>query len=137
MITKDHRFKSWDGLIQIVLKQGKSFRTENLSLKTLPAEHSYLQSRYNKLVKSRPNLNSEMKLAPKFAVVISKKVCKSAVKRNRIRRRIYEWVRLNLSDLDQGQLTVIFAYSDTLATLPVAKLYEQLAQLFDRAGIKS
>jgi ribonuclease P protein component len=35
------------------------------------------------------------------AIVVSKKVSKSAVKRNRIRRRIYEWLRVNAETIPE------------------------------------
>src|SRR5689334_5514559 len=103
MVQKQYRFKSWDGFIQIVLKKGLPARSESFSLRTLPSGHPYIQSRYKKLLNTRPKLNSSMALAPKFAVVVSKKVSKSAVVRNRIRRRTFEWIRINIDTLDSTQ----------------------------------
>ena len=135
MIQKRYRFTSWDGFIKIVLKKGPSFRSDFLSLRTLPSNHSHLSSRYTKLISAHPKLNKGMSPAPKFAVVVSKKVSKSAVTRNRIRRRIYEWLRLNLSQLDQEQLTVIFVHNEILAKMPYLSLVEQLEKTFKKAGL--
>lgn len=44
-----------------------------------------------------------------FAVVVSKKIEKKAVKRNRLRRQIYESLRLNLSLLKEFFTVVIIA----------------------------
>ncbi len=135
MIQKQFRFKSWDGFIQIVLKKGAPTRSESFSIKTLPSAHPYVRSRYNKLVNTRPKLNSNMPLAPKFAVVVSKKVSKSAVVRNRIRRRIFEWIRLNNQSLRQDQLTMVFVNTDSVAKITYNELNEQLAELFKKAQL--
>lgn len=135
MVQKQYRFKSWDGFIQIVLKQGSPARSESFSLRTLPASHPYIQSRYKKLVTTRPKLNAGMPLSPKFAVVVSKKVSKSAVVRNRIRRRSFEWIRLNLKNLDNTQLTMVFVHTDSVAKIPHSELNSQLESLFKKAKL--
>lgn len=135
MVQKQYRFKSWDGFIQIVLKNGSPARSESFSLRTLQSDHSYIQSRYKKLVNTRPKLNSRMPLSPKFAVVVSKKVSKSAVVRNRIRRRVFEWIRINLAHLSQEQLTMVFVHTDTVAKLAYKDLDSQLQELFTKAKL--
>ncbi len=57
----------------------------------------------------------------RLAVVVSKKVSKSAVVRNRIRRRIYETVREHIIPTEPYDL-VCNVYSDRLATCPTAEL---------------
>ncbi len=135
MIQKDYRFKSWDGFIQIVLKKGTPIRGESFSLKFLKSDHPYLQSRFKKLVYTRPKLNSRMSLSPKFAVVVSKKVSKSAVTRNRIRRRTYEWLRLNMDSIDSNSLVLIFPQKSTLAKCSYQELSSDLQELFRKAGL--
>jgi len=76
-----------------------------------------------------------MPLAPKFAVVVSKKVSKHAVIRNRIRRRVFEWIRLNLPKLDQDQLTMVFVHTDIVAKTPYKDLDCQLQELFKKAQL--
>lgn len=52
---------------------------------------------------------------PRVAVVVSKKVIKSAVKRNRIRRRLYEVIRHELPQLtSQTDLVYIVVSADVL-----------------------
>ncbi len=72
---------------------------------------------------------------PRFSVVVSKKVIKSAVGRNRIRRRLYEYLRLNTPRLNGVYDIVIICTSAELRTLPFAQINEQLTQLFDKADL--
>jgi ribonuclease P protein component len=72
---------------------------------------------------------------PRFSVVVSKKVIKSAVGRNRIRRRIYEYARINTERLNDVYDIVIICTSAELRTLPYATIAEQLDQLFDKASL--
>jgi ribonuclease P protein component len=51
----------------------------------------------------------------RVAVVVSRKVNKLAVVRNRIRRRLYEAVRLNLPNFTEPYDIIINVYSDKLA----------------------
>jgi ribonuclease P protein component len=71
----------------------------------------------------------------RVAVVVSKKVDKSAVVRNRIRRRIYEVVRAKTDGI-QGSYDLIFtAFNVHLATVDSAQLEKQVADLLRRAGL--
>jgi ribonuclease P protein component len=65
----------------------------------------------------------------RIAVVVSKKVLKSAVKRNRIRRRIYEYMRLSLPDFKVVHDIVVIVTSPEVYTLPAPELAEQMDQL--------
>lgn len=58
----------------------------------------------------------------RVAVVVSKKVHKSAVTRNRIRRRLYELVRTHESGLPEGLDLVITVYGEQVATMPAPEL---------------
>jgi len=62
------------------------------------------------------------------AVVVSKKVHKLAVVRNRIRRRIFELVRLNQATIGDVDV-VLTVFSDQIASLPAAQLHEQVTTL--------
>lgn len=72
---------------------------------------------------------------PRFSIVISKKVIKSAVGRNRVRRRLYEYVRINMDRLDNVYDIVIICTSAELRTLPYAQISEQLDQMFNKAHL--
>lgn len=71
----------------------------------------------------------------RFSVVISKKVLKSAVKRNRVRRRIYEIIRLELPHIRGGFDVVIMVFSSEVLLMPHGDLKTTVKQLFSQAGL--
>jgi len=71
----------------------------------------------------------------RIAVVVSKKVIKSAVSRNRIRRRIYEYVRQQIPRLAQNFDIVIIVTSSEFLTMPAVELSSQIDQLLGRSGL--
>ena len=73
MLNKKYRFHSRGG-VKYVYQKGKTVRNPKMSLVFVKNTRSFTR----------------------FAVVVSKKVIKSAVGRNRIRRRVYEALRRNM-----------------------------------------
>lgn len=73
----------------------------------------------------------------KAAVVVSRKVHKSAVKRNRIRRRIYEIVRHEMDNIKRPAEIVITVYSAEVADIPADKLQQNIRDLFKKARLLS
>ena len=73
---------------------------------------------------------------PRLAVVVSKKVFKSAVKRNRIRRRVYEIVRPFLTDTPAIDV-VISVYAAEVLDASHDELTIQLLPLLHKASLKS
>jgi ribonuclease P protein component len=73
----------------------------------------------------------------RLAVVVSKKVSKSAVVRNRIRRRVFEYARKNtLNNLNlNGREIIITVFDEAIATEKPEQLNKQLENLFKKAGI--
>jgi ribonuclease P protein component len=71
----------------------------------------------------------------RFAVVVSKKVHKSAVGRNRIRRRVYEVIRAELPKITSSHDVVIIITSSELISLPADELKELLQQSFQQAKL--
>lgn len=69
----------------------------------------------------------------RVAVVTSKKVNKSAVIRNRIRRRVYEAVRLQEQAIKDGYDLVFSVYSDEVATMDKNELDGLVQALLKRA----
>ena len=100
MISRTHRFHGHHSLDR-VYSRGQTIRDPRISLK------SYLNQK-------SPNF--------KVAVVVSKKTAKSAVVRNKIRRRIYEIIRVNSNDIIPGQELVFSVYSKEVARLDKAEL---------------
>lgn len=71
----------------------------------------------------------------KVAVVVSKKVHKSAVVRNRIRRRIYELVRLAQKDINKAAELVFTIYQVEAASMPADELKKEVYDLLSRAKL--
>lgn len=80
-------------------------------------------------------VRNERRRYPRFSVVVSKKVIKSAVGRNRIRRRLYEYLRTHIEELTEVYDVVIICTSPEVRTLPYSYVSEQLDQLFQKAEL--
>ena len=110
MIGRTHRFHGY-GSLRGVYQRGKTARSPMLNL------------RYDARDPKKPY---------RVAVVVSRKVNKSAVVRNRIRRRMYEIVRNQ--DVQPGTDLVFTVFNDQLAELPAPKLQETVSGLLEKAG---
>jgi ribonuclease P protein component len=108
MLQTKNRFKG-NRQIMTIIKKGQSVYGQNIKLK-------YLN-----------NYNQEH---PKFSVVVSKKVSKKAVIRNRIRRRIYSNIRLN--HLNQKGMFALFVYSENFAYVKNNELTIILNEIFSK-----
>jgi ribonuclease P protein component len=73
--------------------------------------------------------------AYRAAVVVSRKVNKSAVARNRIRRRLYENIRELEPSMSEPHDIVISVFSDAVLQTPPAELSGQLKKQFKQVGI--
>lgn len=73
----------------------------------------------------------------RLAVVVSRKVSKSAVVRNRIRRRLYETVRLLSTSFTGVFDLVLVVYDEKLADVPTQKMTIEINKLCKKAGIIS
>lgn len=67
---------------------------------------------------------------PRFAVVVSKKVYKGAVGRNRIRRRIYELLRERIGEAKTYDVVIIVSSAEVLTMSP-SELRETLFSLLE------
>lgn len=72
----------------------------------------------------------------RLSVVVSKKVAKSAVTRNRIRRRVYETVRQSQT-INKPYDLIITVFDADLASLPADELNKTISNLFAKSGISS
>lgn len=70
----------------------------------------------------------------RLAVVVSKKIHKSAVARNRMRRRIYEACRQAIAPSQAFDL-VITVFQPSLETADATEISEQVHSLLDQAGL--
>lgn len=65
----------------------------------------------------------------KVAVVVSKKTAKTAVARNRIRRRLYEWIRLNIPPSYEYDI-MLTVFDEGFARVSSETLQKQLKEVF-------
>ncbi len=109
MISKNHRFHGQAGL-QSLFKRGQAFRTDLFVLR---------------------HLANRRESGFRLAIVVSKKVDKRAVIRNRIRRRLYELFRNRLSKAGfKADLAVIVLKND-LAETPFSELQKLFEPVFE------
>ena len=71
----------------------------------------------------------------RFSVVVSKKVHKSAVGRNRIRRRIYEILRTELPNLKPAHDVAVIVTSGEVLEMPAEEMRSNLVELMRHAGL--
>jgi ribonuclease P protein component len=113
MISKAHRFHGYNSL-RFVYNNGKTVRGPLFSVKSA--------------------LNSRRK-SYRVAIVVSRKVHKSAVARNRMRRRLYEIVRSHEDKISEPHDIVLTVFQDALLEEPQKSLTHQVKKQFSEAGI--
>ena len=113
MLAKSHRFHGLNSL-NFVYRYGKTYRGPAFAVKCA--------------------LNQRRK-SYRVAVVVSRKVNKSAVARNRIRRRLYEAIRLLPSEIAQPYDIVINVFNDSIIDQPFGALQAQLNKQLHEAGV--
>ena len=112
MLQKKYRFHSRGG-IRYTYQKGKTLRTPSLSLVFAPNSHKH----------------------QRFAVVVSKKVLKSAVGRNRIRRRVFEAIRLELPKFKKPQDSIFVVFNPDIKNKPFEELRRLIRQLLEDSMI--
>ncbi|HEU0266146.1 MAG TPA: ribonuclease P protein component [Candidatus Saccharimonadaceae bacterium] len=115
MLSALHRFHG-HGSLRFVYKNGQAVRSRLITIK---------------------HTTNPRRKHSRFAVVVSKKVLKSAVGRNRIRRRIYEIVRAELPHLSPGRAhdIVLLVFSSEVLTLSSDELVAVVRDLFTQADL--
>ncbi len=111
MLKKTNRFHGRAALM-FVFRRGKLTRSSACQLRSAPRAGKDLRA----------------------AVVVSKKVSKSAVVRNRIRRRVFTFVEQNLKKLDHNDL-IITIFDVHFAEMASAQVEAELNKLFKSAGL--
>jgi ribonuclease P protein component len=115
MIGRTHRFHG-RGSIARLYANGKSVRSGALSLRYAP---------------------NSRRQDYRAAVVVSRKVSKSAVVRNRIRRRVYEHVRILSTNFNAAYDLIFTIFDEKVATMPPDELASQIDKLIDKAKLTS
>ena len=113
MISRSHRFHGYNSL-RYVYQHGQTVRGPLTALKYVSNKR---RSQY------------------RLAVVVSKKVHKSAVTRNRIRRRLYEAFRAHESEITQPWDIVMTVFHEQVATLSSPELTRLVSAQLKQAGI--
>jgi len=113
MLSKKHRFHGYNKLTT-VYRKGQTSRSYLMSLKYLknPRQSTY-----------------------RLAVVVSRKVHKSAVVRNRIRRRIFELYRQSAPQFVEDYDMIVTVFSEQIADMPADKLRDMVIKQLEQAGI--
>jgi ribonuclease P protein component len=111
MLAQIHRFHGHNSL-NFTYKQGSVLRG------------SYINLKYAR---------NDRRTTYRVAVVVSKKISKSAVVRNRIRRRIYEVVRLQA--IAKPYDLIFMVYGLEVATLPADQLQKSITSQLSKAGV--
>ena len=106
MLNKRYRFHSRGG-VRYVYQKGKTIRKAKASLVFADNTRGFTR----------------------VAVVISKKVIKSEVGRNRVRRRVYEVIRKNFELLPKKRDYIFVIFSKDVKDMPFAELEKMLGEL--------
>ena len=112
MLSKKYRFHSRGG-VRYVYQKGKTIRSPKMSLVFVDNKRGFTR----------------------FGVVVSKKVEKSAVKRNYIRRRVYEAIRINLDLIPKEKDYLFVIFSKDVAKMPFSELEKNLGQLVEESKV--
>lgn len=112
MLNKKYRFHSRGG-VRYVYKNGKTVRKTKMSLVFAPNERNFTR----------------------ISVVVSKKVMKTAIGRNRIRRRIYEALRKNFEYIPKKIDYIFVVFSKDLLTMPFNELEKLLGELVEESKV--
>ena len=112
MISKRYRFHSRGG-VRYTYQNGKTIRGSKISL--VFADNSRNRQRH--------------------AVVVSKKVLKSAVGRNRIRRRVYEAIRAELPKVEKPVDCIFIIYSKDILDIDYKEIRSLVHNLLKEANI--
>lgn len=110
MLSKRYRFHSRGG-VRYTYAHGKTIRTPKISLVHNQNDRGF----------------------QRFAVVVSKKICKTAVGRNRIRRRVYEAIRLELPNFNAKRDNIFVVYSKDLAYMDFQELRKLIHSLLEQS----
>jgi ribonuclease P protein component len=113
MLSFPYRFHG-HGSLRYVYKNGQAIRSARITIK------------YTK---------NPRRTRSRFAIVVSKKVHKAAVGRNRIRRRLYEVVRQESPKIQSPHDVVLLVFSSEVMTMPQEELSETIRQLFESSGL--
>lgn len=112
MLSKKYRFHSRGG-VKWVYRHGKTVRSQKISLVFARNTRGFTR----------------------MAVVVSKKVEKTAVGRNKIRRRVYEVLRSNFDLIPRKMDYIFVVYSKDVMRMSFNELEKMLGGLIEEAKV--
>jgi ribonuclease P protein component len=113
MVSRTHRFHGY-GSLKYVYQHGKTARGPLFAIKATP---------------------NPTRRTYRVAVVVSRKVHKSAVARNRMRRRLYAAVQSLESSITKPHDFVITVFADGLLDEPAESLAKLVKKQLESAGV--
>lgn len=113
MIAQAFRFHG-HGSLRYLYRNGEAVRTRTLTV------------RY---------IHNPRRKKPRFTVIVAKKVLKRAVKRNLMRRRIYEIIRELQPQIKNSHDIAITVFSPELLDVSFLELREQIMDVLTRAEV--
>ena len=111
MLKQDQRFHGY-GSLKFLYHKGATYRSRSISLR----------------IAANPRRSNS-----RVAVIVTKKVQKAAPRRNRIRRRVYEIVRLHWAHLKPGHDLLISVYDPQAGTMPYSELEKNVIHVLKQA----
>lgn len=112
MLARQHRFHGHNSLTY-VYRHGTVVRGQHMAVRFAP---------------------NTRRTEYRLAIIVSRKVHKSAVQRNRVRRRIYEIVRTGKPIVQPFDI-VVTVFSDQVEELAAPELTHLVRNLFSKAGL--
>lgn len=113
MLSHKYRFHG-HGSLRYLYRNGKSARSRLFLLRYTP---------------------NTQRVHSRAAVIVSKKVMKSAVGRNRMRRRLFEILRHEWPELKGGMDIALSVYSAECMTMPADELRRQVIEVLRSANL--
>ena len=114
MIATKHRFNRRNH-VNYVHRKGKTVRGKSMALRYIRGQkHQHFR----------------------VAVIVSRKVDKRAVLRNRIRRRVYEIIRQLEPPIQPDVDLIISLFDSSAADMPAKQLQQQLQTMLEQAGLQ-
>jgi ribonuclease P protein component len=113
MLSSKYRFHGY-GALKFLFGHGRTYRFKSVSIR---AAHN------------------PRRTISRVAVVISKKVIKSSPKRNQVRRRIYEVLRVHWDEIVPSHDILISVYDPNFLDIPHEQLTQELQHALDDAHL--
>lgn len=116
-------------LFPLIVVKGKNYSSLNIYMKVVSLPSLSRSSKQEKQISSGKD-----EVFSRFSFVVSKKVSKKAVVRNKIRRIGYNVVQKNTRNIKEGFLIAVFIKKSAIG-LSKRKIEEEVISLFKKANL--